>query len=134
MTTAETISGRVEARNERGIRVAGEWRNVSKFKPLELPDVGAAVAVGLDPKGFITTLEVLDDDVTVDGRFVRRRINSQQDDDETLVRRRTNSQRDQTITRLAVLKAAAAFGAARPDLKSGDVLRIADSWLEWVES
>ena len=40
--------------------------------------------------------------------------------------------REQTISRLAVLKAAAAFGASRPDLKSADVLKIAASWLEWV--
>jgi hypothetical protein len=31
-----------------------------------------------------------------------------------------------------VLQAAAAFGASRPDLKSSDVLKIAESWLAWV--
>jgi hypothetical protein len=31
-----------------------------------------------------------------------------------------------------VLKAAAEFGAARPNLKSGDVLAIAASWERWV--
>jgi hypothetical protein len=41
-------------------------------------------------------------------------------------------QKDRTITRLAVLKAAAEFGASRPELKSGDVLRIAESWERWV--
>jgi len=35
--------------------------------------------------------------------------------------------------RLAVLKAAAEFGASRPDLKSSEVLKIADSWIRWVE-
>jgi hypothetical protein len=34
---------------------------------------------------------------------------------------------------LAVLKAAAEFGASRPDVKSADVLKIADGWLSWVE-
>ena len=33
----------------------------------------------------------------------------------------------------AVLKAAAEFGASRPDLKSSEVLKIADSWIRWVE-
>jgi len=37
MTTTETLSSVLEARNERGIRVAGEWRNRSKFRPPELP-------------------------------------------------------------------------------------------------
>jgi transcriptional regulator with XRE-family HTH domain len=40
--------------------------------------------------------------------------------------------KDQTITRLATLKAAVEFAASRPDLKGGDVLRIAASWEEWV--
>jgi hypothetical protein len=40
--------------------------------------------------------------------------------------------KDLTITRLAVLKAAAEFGAARPNLKSGDVLAIAASWERWI--
>ena len=43
-----------------------------------------------------------------------------------------NPAKDRTITRLAVLKAAAQFGASRPDLKSADVLRIAASWEAWV--
>jgi hypothetical protein len=30
------------------------------------------------------------------------------------------------------LKAAAEFGAARPNLKSGDVLAIAASWERWI--
>jgi hypothetical protein len=32
-----------------------------------------------------------------------------------------------------VLKAAAAFAASRPDIKSADVLAIAGRWLQWVE-
>jgi hypothetical protein len=112
VTTAETINGVVEARNERGIKVLGEWRNLSKFKPLELPEVGVQVRLGLDPKGFITTLEVLDDPkpVTVTG-FIDPDGNNK---------------------RLAVLTAAAHFAANRSDVKSGDVLRIADSWLQWL--
>ena len=40
--------------------------------------------------------------------------------------------RDQTITRLPVLKAAAEFAASRPDIKSSDVLRIAEVWEQWI--
>jgi hypothetical protein len=40
--------------------------------------------------------------------------------------------RERTISRLAVLKAAAEFAASRPDLKSADVLRIGDVWFAWV--
>lgn len=109
MTTAETITGHVEARNDRGIRVGGEWRNVSKFKPVDLPAIGAEVELGLDPKGFITTLEVLEGPATY------------------------SNLSDRQTTRLAVLQAAAGFAAGR-ELKSADVLRIADSWLAWVEA
>jgi hypothetical protein len=38
----------------------GNWRNVSKFHPLELPGQGAHVRLELDNKGFIRTLQVLD--------------------------------------------------------------------------
>lgn len=134
MTTAETISGVVEARNERGIRVCGEWHNVSKFKPLELPDVGAQVALGLDPKGYITTLEVLDVERKATdcgfrsgGKLATSVGNFPQQCP------RADSHRDQTITRLSVLKSAAAFAANREDIKSADVLRIAASWLAWIE-
>ena len=44
-----------------------------------------------------------------------------------------NPARDRTISRLAVLKAAAEFGASRPDMKSAEVLAIADRWVAWVE-
>ncbi len=42
------------------IRVQGEWRNVSKFHPVDLPERGAHVRVSLDNKGFIRSLEILD--------------------------------------------------------------------------
>ena len=41
--------------------------------------------------------------------------------------------KSRTISRLAVLKAAASFAATRQDIKSADVLRIAQSWLTWVQ-
>ena len=40
---------------------------------------------------------------------------------------------ERTITRLAVLKAAASFAASRPEAKSPDVLAVAQHWLAWVE-
>jgi hypothetical protein len=103
------LEGVVEARNERGIRLDGEWRNVSRFKPLDLPEVGTHVRAEVDGKGFLKSVELLDEEVAA--RSVAR---------------------DDRITRLAVLKAAAHFGHQK-DIKSADVLRIADSWLEWVQ-
>jgi hypothetical protein len=107
----QQVEGVVEATNRTGLKIGGAWVNVSQFHPLELPDVGAHVRLEVDAKGFIRELEVLDSATTP----------------------AVLSDRDERITRLAVLKAAAAFGASRPDLKSADVLKIADSWLAWVE-
>jgi hypothetical protein len=117
VTTAETIVGRVEARNERGIRVEGEWRNVSRFKPLELPSVGAEVELGLDPKGFINTLKVLDQ--------------------APVVANAPTAAPSASMARLEVLKAAANFlgqlSQTREEVRSEHVLTLADKWLAWVE-
>jgi len=106
-----SIEGVVEARNGTGVKIDGEWRNVSKFHPVELPEVGAHVRAEVDNKGFLKSVDVLD------GVGESPAV---------------SSVRDERITRLAVLKAAANFAAIRSDIKSTDVLRIADKWLEWV--
>jgi hypothetical protein len=109
------MEGTVEARNGKGIKIGGEWLNVSKFGPqLELPDVGATVRVETDAKGYLKSLDVLGGTPAVS----------------------STSHRDERITRLAVLKAAANFvgmlSQTREDVKSEHVLRLADRWLEWV--
>lgn len=43
-------------------------------------------------------------------------------------------EREHIIAKLAVLKAAANFAATRSDIKSGDVLKIAATWIAWVEA
>lgn len=115
MTTSgngHLVDGVVEVVNDRGIKVGGEWLNLSRFKPLDLPIAGAHVRVETDSKGFIKSLEVLEPGPL-------------------------GVARDQTITRLAVLKAAAAFcgayATAHAEVKSSDVLKIAQVWLAWVE-
>ncbi len=111
---ADVVEGLVESTNERGIRVQGEWRNVSKFHPIDLPDRGARVRVCLDTKGFIRSLEVLDQAPTA-----------------------SSSTHDRTITRLSVLKTAAAFlaqmGQVHEGVKSEHVIPLAERWLAWVE-
>ena len=104
-----TLEGAVEARNDTGIKLDGEWLNRSKFRPIELPDVGTRVRAEVDQKGYLKSIDVLNETAT------------------------PTSSREITITRLAVLKAAAHFAADRADIKSADVLRIADCWLAWVQ-
>ena len=59
-TAPATFEGRVEAVNERGIKVDGDWWNVSKFKPVDLPARGAFVRATVDFKGFLTSVTELE--------------------------------------------------------------------------
>ena len=113
----DVVEGIVGGANERGIKVGGEWRNASKFHPVDLPERGARVRLELDAKGFIKTVQVLD---TAPSSSSPMSIT-----------------RDREIRRMAVLKAAANFlglmGQAREDVKSEHVLVLAERWLAWVE-
>ena len=123
-----TYTGRVVAVNEKGLRLEDHesWCNYSKFAVgVVAPQRGDVVTVTVDSKGFVRAIERLDGPVTTNGAQ-RVRIDAQTPSGP--------SEKDRTITRLAVLKAAAEFGASRPDLKSGDVLAIATSWERWVTS
>jgi hypothetical protein len=117
------VTGRVEAVNERGLKLNGEWLNVSRYAVgVVLPERGAAVACTLDKAGFLRSVEVVDAlPAPVAGGS-----------DSQLATHNSQLTRDRTITRLAVLKAAAEFAAARDGLKSGHVLSIAASWEKWV--
>ncbi len=113
--TADELVGVVEAVNERGVKIAGAWRNVSKWaESVILPERGATVTLSLDKSGFIRTIAPANGEAQ---NFAPPLV---------------GPSKDTTITRLAVLKAAAEFAAGRPDVKSGDVLRIAESWEAWV--
>jgi hypothetical protein len=110
-TAFETIEGAVEAVNERGVRIGEDWYNRSQFHPVELPESGAHVRLKVDSRGYIKELETMSQPSTTPAVL---------------------SDKDARITRLAVLKAAATFGASRPDLKSSEILMIADKWIQWV--
>ena len=108
----QQVEGTVEAVNANGLKIAGAWVNVSRFKPIELPEAGAHVRVQVDDRGYIRSLEVLGERATPVSR---------------------SPNRDQMIARLTVLKAAANFASVRPTIKRDEVLVIAEQWLAWVE-
>lgn len=113
-----TVEGIVASVNERGIRIGEDWFNVSKFKPMpDLPARGARVRITVDLKGFLSTISVLEQPQHTPAT--------------------SSLSRDTTITRLAVLKAAANFvgmlSQTREDAKSEHVLLLADRWLAWVD-
>jgi hypothetical protein len=110
----QQVEGLVEATNANGLKIAGAWVNVSRWHPLELPEAGTHVRLEVDSRGYIRELEVLKT------AAVSRDVS-----------------RNGTITRLAVLKAAANFvgmlSQTREDLRSEHVLLLADKWLAWVD-
>lgn len=110
------VEGAVHSRNDKGIKVNGQWLGLSRYKPMELPEVGTRVRAEIDNRDFLCTLEILESAP------------------ESAQSPAVVSGRDERITRLAVLKAAAGFAATRTDIKSADVLTIADRWVAWVES
>jgi hypothetical protein len=117
-TPDQTITGRVASVNPKGIKLEGQdgWLNFSKCAPDIVPPLrGQAVSLTLDRQGFVRAVDATSDPL-----------------EPTSGRQTPTGQRDTTITRLAVLKAAAEFAASRPQLKSGDVLKIAESWERWV--
>lgn len=123
MSLSSTFTGRVVSVNDKGLKLEGHesWLNVSKFAPaVTLPARGDTVTVCVDGKGFIRSVEI------VDGGPAPIRGGSGP------VEPSSGPNKDRTITRLAVLKAAAEYCASKPESSSGDVLRVAAHWERWV--
>ena len=116
------VSGIVSAVNPKGIKLSpqDEWFNLSKYGTDEivLPARGTSVTVSLDRGGFIRAISPADGSVVTNGA--------------PRAHGASTGQKDRTITRLAVLKAAAEYVASKPESKSADVLKIAASWERWV--
>jgi hypothetical protein len=113
---ARTLEGTVAAVNERGLRLEGRdgWLNYSKWAgELAPPARGQVVALTLDGSGVVRAVGPAEGAVS----------GSHQEHE---------ASRETAIIRLAVIKAAAEFAAGRPDVKSGDVLAIAERWETWV--
>jgi hypothetical protein len=130
MATSErfdsVVVGTVRSVNDRGLKLDGydSWFNVSRFAVgVVLPERGETVACTLDKAGFLRCVGPADG-ATPTAPPVRGGSDA--------ATAAAPSTKDRTITRLACLKAAAEFGAARPNLKSGDVLAIAASWERWI--
>jgi hypothetical protein len=123
---SSTFTGQVRSVNEKGIKLEGhdEWLNYSKFAVgIVAPERGQTVTVVTDKAGFVRAVQPVDGPAPIAGAS---------DHPRTAQAPSAPSQRDVTITRLAVLKAAAEFAAARPGVKSGEVLLIAASWEKWI--
>jgi len=110
----DQVEGLVETRNDHGIKVGGEWRNVSKFHPIDLPSPGARVRLDLDSKGFIRTLQMLDAAPPA-----------------------SSPNRDREIRRMCAIKVAASvigqFAQTREEVRTDHIFPLADRILDWLE-
>jgi hypothetical protein len=119
----QIVVGRVSTVNEKGIRIDGEegWFNYSKFAVgLVAPEKGEEVAVTLDKGGFVRHIGPALGAAPMPPRSV------------PVAPQQPAGDRERTITRLAVLKAAAEYSASKPSSSSADVLKIAASWERWI--
>jgi hypothetical protein len=113
------VSGVVRSVNDKGLKLDGydSWFNVSKFAVgVVLPERGASVTCTLDKSGFLRAVASADGSALLPVRGASD----------------APSTKDRTITRLAVLKAAAEYAASKPQSCSADVLKIAAAWESWV--
>jgi hypothetical protein len=118
---SSTFTGRVRSVNEKGLKLEGHesWLNTSRYAVgVVMPERGQQVTVTVDNAGFIRAVEV----VGVLPAPIAGGSDAQP----------APTAKDRTITRLAVLKAAAEYSASKPQSSSADVLAIAASWERWV--
>lgn len=127
LSLSTTFTGRVRSVNPKGLKLEDheDWLNVSKFATdVVMPERGETVTVVVDGKGFVRAIQPHDGPAAAPSGATATLA--------TGAPSAAPTSKDRTITRLAVLKAAAEFSASKPESKSGDVLLIAASWERWV--
>ena len=150
--TTEQIRGRVEQTNEKGLKVDGRWFNWSQYSRSTVrPDEGDDVELEIARGKFINDARIvgqgdpgadielgLDDDpfaasvpsplMTSPTRTTSRSAASAPT---TSVSSTPNADRNTEIRRLALIKAAADYAAAR-NLDAEEVVTLASQWEQWV--
>lgn len=89
-----------------------------------MPTRGERVELGLDSSGYIRTITRVDDNAPAAPTSAAPTTTPRSST--------TTPDRETIITRLAVVKAAAHFVAARPDMGAGEILKIANAMEGWV--
>lgn len=144
--TTEQIRGRVEQTNEKGLKVDGRWFNWSQYSRSTVrPDEGDDVELEIARGKFIN-------DARIVGKGDQNALALDEDPFEALPqappraasarsepagagpaasRATPNADRNTEIRRLALIKAAADYAAAR-GLDAEDVVPLAAQWEQWV--
>jgi hypothetical protein len=126
----QIVEGVVEQANDTGVLVGGVWLNRSKFKPVVLPARGERVRLEVKA-GFIRAVLSADGSPRAPG-MVAHPAGDLAESAARGVAQQGQIERDQQIRRLALVKAAAGYLAARPEAKAADVVRVAAAWEQWV--
>ena len=144
--TTEQIRGRVEQTNEKGLKVDGRWFNWSQYsrstvRPDEGDDVELEIARGkfindarIVGKGDQNALTLDDDPFAALPQAPPRAASPRAETASAGLgasRATPNADRNTEIRRLALIKAAADYAAAR-GLDAEDVVPLAAQWEEWV--
>ncbi len=111
------LTGVVSSVNPKGIKLEGldEWLNFSKFAAdLAPPSRGQAVSVTLDGQGFVRAIGPAAATATPDAP------------------QPPSAGRETLIIRQTCIKASAEFCASRPELRSTDLLALAERMEAWV--
>ena len=115
----QLVTGRVASVNPNGIKLDGEseWRNFSKYAEDIVPPMrGQCVAVTLDRQGFVRAVDAASGS-------------------EAIPTSRTAAGpdlRELRIIRQSCLRTAVERAVGRPDTTTGDVIRIAEAFEQWV--
>jgi hypothetical protein len=115
-TSMTYLDGVVEAVNDHGLRLGDRWHRFSRYATaLASVTPGQYVRLGLYGQGFIR--EIL--------------VAAQPDSSSTPA----VVCPDPSISRLAVVKSASVLAASRgEEVRSSNLLKIADGWLQWIQS
>jgi hypothetical protein len=107
VTIAKTNGTGFQTREE-----GDKWFTISRYvtPAPAIPATGTRAVVSIDPRGFVHGIEPADRSPAP----------------------AAPTSRETTIIRLACLKAASTFLATRPDAKSPDILKVAESLEGWV--
>jgi hypothetical protein len=150
----ETVRGRVEQANEKGLKVDGRWFNWSQYSRATVrPQEGADVELEIARGKFINDARILGDGTGTAGVGGDRSLDGFDDEPfgfgpptpaavpsapraAAAATRQgqsatPNADRNTEIRRLALIKAAADYAAAR-ELEPDDVVALAARWEEWV--
>lgn len=124
------ISGTVEGVNDRGVKIDGDWYNLSKFgtNDVELPDKDDDVTLRLDNKGYIRAIKV--EGATRRGPVKRSSNGRSNGSSRSAPARESSDDRSRSIVLQTVMKTA---GAVLNGLGPSTFADTANTILEWYD-